>query len=104
MRAAFNFDWNDALLYQIVLNSARVTVDTCVKTICQLTEHQSSQDDCAPPKLRKGKALNGAVAGSSSHVWRRTETGKSYLGDGFIVTPSPVYALAVAAKASVISA
>jgi len=25
MRAAFNLDWNDALLYHIVLNSARVT-------------------------------------------------------------------------------
>jgi cytidylate kinase len=31
MRAAFNFDWNDALLYHIVLNSARVTIDDCVK-------------------------------------------------------------------------
>lgn len=31
MRAAFNFDWNDALLYHIVLNSARVTIDNCVK-------------------------------------------------------------------------
>ena len=45
MRAAFNFDWNDALLYHIVLNSARVTVENCVRTICQLTAHQSSQDD-----------------------------------------------------------
>jgi cytidylate kinase len=44
MRAAFNFDWNDALLYHIVLNSARVTIDNCVKTICQLAEHQSLQD------------------------------------------------------------
>src|SRR5580700_9769349 len=31
MRAAFNFDWNDALLYHIVLNSARLTIDNCVK-------------------------------------------------------------------------
>ena len=44
MRAVFNFDWNDALLYHIVLNSGRVTIDHCVKTICQLAEHQSSQD------------------------------------------------------------
>jgi cytidylate kinase len=60
-RAAFNFDWNDALLYHIVLNSARVTVDNCVKTICQLTERQSSQDDSATKaalaeKLREIKA------------------------------------------------
>jgi cytidylate kinase len=44
MRAAFNFDWNDALLYHVVLNSARVTIHNCVKAICQLTEHQSSQE------------------------------------------------------------
>jgi cytidylate kinase len=61
MRAAFNFDWNDALLYHIVLNSARVTVDNCVKTICQLTEHQSLQDDSTTKaalaeKLREIKA------------------------------------------------
>ena len=45
MRAAFNFDWNDALLYHIVLNSARVTIDDCVKTVCDLAQHQRSQDD-----------------------------------------------------------
>src|SRR5712671_4953074 len=44
MRAAFNFDWNDALLYHIVLNSARVTIDNCVKTVCQLAKDQGSED------------------------------------------------------------
>ena len=44
-RAAFNFDWNDALLYHIVLNSARVTIDYCVKAVCDLAQHQRSQDD-----------------------------------------------------------
>ena len=45
MRAAFNFDWNDALLYHIVLNSARVTIDDCIKAVCDLAQHQRSQDD-----------------------------------------------------------
>ena len=45
MRAAFNFDWNDALLYHIVLNSARVTIDDCVKAVCGLAKNQPSQDD-----------------------------------------------------------
>ncbi len=45
MRAAFNFDWNDALMYHIVLNSARVTVDDCVKAVCDLAQHQRFQDD-----------------------------------------------------------
>ena len=45
MRAAFNFDRNDALLYDIVLNSARLTIDDCVRAICDLAQHQRSQDD-----------------------------------------------------------
>jgi cytidylate kinase len=44
MRAAFNFDWTDALMYDIVLNSARVTTDDCVKAVCDLARHQPSQD------------------------------------------------------------
>jgi cytidylate kinase len=47
MRAAFNFDWNDALLYHIVLNSARLTIDECVKAVCGLAQHLRSQDDSA---------------------------------------------------------
>jgi cytidylate kinase len=45
MRAAFNFDRNDALLFHIVLNSARLTIDECVKAICDLAQHQRSRDD-----------------------------------------------------------
>jgi cytidylate kinase len=44
MRAAFNFDWNDALLYHMVLNTARMPVDACVKAVCQLAEHPNFQD------------------------------------------------------------
>jgi len=47
MRAAFNFDWTDALMYDIVLNSARVTTEDCVKAVCDLARHQPSQDGTA---------------------------------------------------------
>jgi cytidylate kinase len=47
MRAAFNFDWNNALLYHMVLNTARMPVDACVKAVCQLAEHPDFQDDPA---------------------------------------------------------
>ena len=47
MRAAFNFDWTDALMYDIVLNSARVTTDDCVKAVCDLARHQPPQDGTA---------------------------------------------------------
>jgi cytidylate kinase len=47
MRAAFNFDWSDALLYHIVLNSARVPIDDCVRAVCQLAHRLSSEDHSA---------------------------------------------------------
>ena len=47
MRAAFNFDWNDALLYHMVLNTARIPIDACVKAVCQLAAHPNFQDDPA---------------------------------------------------------
>jgi cytidylate kinase len=47
MRASFNFDWNDALLYHVVLNSARVPVDACVRAVCELAKEQRFQDDTA---------------------------------------------------------
>jgi cytidylate kinase len=45
MRASFNFDWSDALLYHIVLNSARVPIDVCVKAVCELAPAHRFQDD-----------------------------------------------------------
>jgi cytidylate kinase len=47
MRAAFNFDWNDALLYHMVLNTARMSVDACVDAVCGLAKHRDFQDDSA---------------------------------------------------------
>ena len=62
MRAAFNFDWNDPLLYDIVLNSARVTIDDCVKAVCDLAQHQRSQDD-PETKAALAKRLQESNAG-----------------------------------------
>ena len=62
MRAAFNLDWNDALLYDIVLNSARVTVDDCVKAVCDLAQHQRSQDD-SETKAVLTERLQKTIAG-----------------------------------------
>jgi hypothetical protein len=43
MRASFDVSWDDALLYHMVLNTARVTIDACVKTISQLAEHHDDR-------------------------------------------------------------
>ena len=65
MRAAFNFDWTDALMYDIVLNSARVTTEDCVKAVCDLARHQPSQDGTAT-KAALAKRLREINSGDHS--------------------------------------
>ena len=45
MRASFNVERDDALLYHMVLNTARMPIDACVKAICQLAQDPRFQDD-----------------------------------------------------------
>lgn len=47
MRATFNVDRDDALLYHVVLNTGRVSVDDCVKIVCQLARDPRCQDGSA---------------------------------------------------------
>ena len=61
MRASFNFDWNDALLYHMVLNSARVPVDACVSTVCELAQRRRFQDDTARKSALADKLLETKV-------------------------------------------
>jgi cytidylate kinase len=69
MRAAFNFDWNDALLYDIVLNSSRVTIDRCIKAVCDLAQHQRSQDDSETKAALADKLLEAKINSAlSEHI------------------------------------
>ena len=61
MRASFNFDWNDALLYHVVLNSARVPVDACVRAVCELAKEQRFQDDTTTKLALADKLLETRV-------------------------------------------
>jgi cytidylate kinase len=61
MRASFNFDWTDALLYHVVLNSARLSVDACVKAVCELAQEQRFQDDTATKATLADKLLETRV-------------------------------------------
>jgi tripartite-type tricarboxylate transporter receptor subunit TctC/cytidylate kinase len=47
MRATFDVDLENALLYHIVLNSGRLSVGECVELICKLAREQRFQDDLA---------------------------------------------------------
>ena len=62
IRAAFNFDWNDALQYDIVLNSARVAIDDAVKAVCDLAQHQRYRDD-SETKAALAERLQETIAG-----------------------------------------
>ena len=61
LRAAFNFDWNDPLLYHIVLNSARLPVDACVRAVCELAQDERFQDDTATRSALADKLLETRV-------------------------------------------
>jgi cytidylate kinase len=47
MRGLFGVDWEDSLLYHIVLNTSRVPIEGCVKAVRQLAETPPFQDDAA---------------------------------------------------------
>jgi len=67
LRAYFNIEQEDALLYHIILNSERLPVDACVAAICQLAEHPKFQAESATAqsiftdKLLQAK-INSALA------------------------------------------
>jgi cytidylate kinase len=44
LRASFNVEQEDALLYHLVLNTDRLPVDACVNAVCQLAEHPCFRD------------------------------------------------------------
>ena len=61
MRASFNFDWNDTLLYHIVLNSGRLPIAACVRAVCELAHEQRFQDDTATKSALADKLLEAKV-------------------------------------------
>jgi cytidylate kinase len=61
LRASFNFDWDDALLYHMVLNSARLPVDVCVRAVCQLAQEARFQDEASTKSALADKLLESRV-------------------------------------------
>src|SRR5215468_5184469 len=47
LRASFNIEHEDALLYHVVLNTDRLPVEACVNAVCQLAEHPRFRDRAA---------------------------------------------------------
>jgi cytidylate kinase len=59
--AAFNISWGDALLYHVVLNSGRVSVDACVRVICELAQDKRFADETATKSALADKLLEAKV-------------------------------------------
>jgi cytidylate kinase len=66
MRATFNVDRDDALLYHMVLNTARMPIDACVKAICELARDPRFQDDAMMRSALADKLLETRVSAALS--------------------------------------
>src|SRR5947209_5926889 len=65
MRASFGVEQEDALLYHIILDTERLSVDACVQAVCRLAEGPRFQDQSTirstlPDKLLEAK-VNSAL-------------------------------------------
>ena len=61
MRAQFGVTWGDPLLYDLVLNMERVSVDSAVQQILALTERPEFQETDASRACLEGLALSALV-------------------------------------------
>jgi cytidylate kinase len=66
MRASFNVERDDALLYHMVLNTARMPIEACVKAICQLAQDPRFQDDATIGLALADKLLATRVSAALS--------------------------------------
>jgi cytidylate kinase len=61
LRASFNVEQEDALLYHIVLNTDRLPVDACVNAVCQLAGHPRFSDRATTRTELADKLLEARV-------------------------------------------
>jgi cytidylate kinase len=61
MNAQFGVTWGDPLLYDMVLNSARISVDGCAEQILQLTKRPEFQETADSRAVLEGLALAARV-------------------------------------------
>jgi cytidylate kinase len=61
MRASFNVEQEDALLYHMVLNTERLAVDVCVNAVCQLADHPRFRDRATTRTALADKLLEAKV-------------------------------------------
>ena len=61
MRTSFNVEREDALLYHIILNTERLSVDACVQAVCRLAEDPRFQDQPTTRSVLSDKLLEAKI-------------------------------------------
>jgi len=61
MHASFNVEQEDALLYHIILNTERLSVDACAQAVCQLAEDPRFQDQATTAAVLADKLLEAKI-------------------------------------------
>jgi cytidylate kinase len=62
MRALFNLDDEDSRLYHLVLNTERLSLDTCVKAVCELAEGSRFPDRVSACSALADKLLEAKIS------------------------------------------
>jgi osmotically-inducible protein OsmY len=95
MQSLFNVTWGDPLLYDVVVNTDRLSVDTCAETILQMAGHAEFQETAESREVLSGLALSARVraalrANSSTSnvdVHVQAKAGRATLS-GIVVDPA----------------
>jgi cytidylate kinase len=62
MRAYFNVEREDARLYHVVLNTERLSIEACVKTVAELVESTRFQDNAAIQATLANKLVEAEIS------------------------------------------
>ena len=103
-RSAFDVEWDDPTLYDVILNLGRITLETACEMIVRLTERKEFQPTEASMKALRDLALSNRVAATLARDPRTQTAALEVTADNGIVTvtgttQSPALLGAVAAVA-----
>jgi cytidylate kinase len=69
MRAYFNVEQEDPRLYHIVLNTQRLSIEACVKTVSELAESARFQDNAAIQSMLANKLVEAEISSAlAEHI------------------------------------
>jgi cytidylate kinase len=78
MRAFFNTEQEDARLYHVVLNTERLSIDNCVKTVCDLAQNPRFRENATMRSVLANKLTEAKISSAlAQHISRMAPLGVS---------------------------